>query len=230
MPTTIVKYYRFQDVVKPGMPVILNVSWSEELEGEYKSSVYDYSIEKKIMRIAMPSFKGRLIPIPKGVRVYVRIVDKGSLYTFQGSVVWSGKWEEDNLPSTIITIPERVRRIQRRGFNRVPIRLVGKYRKKDEDEYHTFYTIDFSAGGMLMVVKEKLKFGDKIFVTMKLKHGLELIDHPTIVKREAGMDKTTLQWLYGVEFQNVGMNLEKMLVRFVMEKEIEYRKKGIIYF
>jgi len=229
MPAAMVEYYKFKDVVKPGMPILIDISWPEELEGEYKSSVYDYSLEKKIMRIAMPSFKGRLIPLPKGTRAYVKIVDKASLYTFQGTVVWSGTWKDDNLPSTIVTIPERVRRVQRRRFNRLPIRLVGKYRKEDEEEYHTFSTIDFSAGGMLVVVGEELKLGDKIFVTMKLKPGLELIDHPAIVRRISGMDKTTLQRFYGVEFQEIDMNLEKRLVRFVMEKEIEYRKKGIIY-
>ncbi len=34
--------------------------------------------------------------------------------------------------------------------------------------------------------------------------------------------------MYGIEFKEVSMSLEKKLVRFVMEKEIEYRKKGII--
>ncbi|MCD6450157.1 MAG: PilZ domain-containing protein [Thermotogaceae bacterium] len=224
-----VEYYRFKDAVKPGMPILLDISWPEELEGEYKSSVYDYSLEQRVMRIAMPSYKGRLIPLPKGTRIYVKIVDKTSLYTFQGVVLWSGMWEGDNLPSTIVTIPEKVRRVQRRRFNRLPVRLIGKYRKEYEDVYHTFSTIDFSAGGMLMVVEEELKLGDKIFVTMKLKPDLELVEHPAVVRREAGMDKTTLQRFYGVEFQEIDMNLEKKLVRFVMEKEIEFRKKGIIY-
>ncbi len=225
----LIEYYDFDSVVKPGMPVILDISWPEELEGEYKSSVYDYSMEAKRMRIAMPSLKGRLIPLPKGTRAYVKIVDRGSLYVFQGTVLWSGMWKEDNLPSTVITIPEKVRKVQRRRYIRIPIRLVGKYRREDEDEYHTFSTMDFSAGGMLIVVGEQLKAGEIIFVTMKLKPGLELKEQPAKVKREAGFDRETLQRFYGVEFLDVDLNLEKKLVRFVMEKEIEYRKKGIIY-
>lgn len=225
----LIEYYDFDSVVKPGMPVILDISWPEELEGEYKSSVYDYTMEAKRMRIAMPSLKGRLIPLPKGTRAYVKIVDRGSLYVFQGTVLWSGIWKEDNLPSTVITIPEKVRKVQRRRYIRIPIRLVGKYRREDEDEYHTFSTMDFSAGGMLIVVGEQLKAGEIIFVTMKLKRGLELKEQPAKVKREAGFDRETLQRFYGVEFLDVDLNLEKKLVRFVMEKEIEYRKKGIIY-
>ncbi len=225
----VVEYYKFNEVVKPGMPIILDVSWPESLEGEYKSTVYDYNMKEKRMRIAMPSFKGRLVPLPKGTRVYVKIVDRASLFVFQGTVLWSGMWKEDNLPSTLVTIPDRVRKVQRRRYNRIPIRLVGKYRREDSDEYNTFSTKDFSAGGMMMVVGEKLNVGEKIYVTMKLKPGLELVDQPAVVRREAGVDTSTMQRFYGVEFQDVELSLEQKLVRFVMEKEIEYRKKGIIY-
>lgn len=225
----LIEYYDFDEVVKPGMPVILDISWPEELEGEYKSSIYDFSMKTKRMRVAMPAFKGRLIPLPKGTKAYVKIVDRSSLFVFQGTVLWSGMWEEDKLPSTIITIPEKVRKVQRRRFNRIPIRLVGKYRRADEEEYHTFSTMDFSAGGMLIVVGEELNLGELIYITMKLKPGLELKDHPAKVKREAGVDRETLQRFYGVELLDIDLNLEKKLVRFVMEKEIEYRKKGIIY-
>ena len=222
--------YKFDSVVKPGMPVILDISYPESLEGEYKSQVYDYSMSSKRMRLAMPSFKGRLIPLPKGTRAYVKVIDKGSLYVFQGTVLWSGKSKEDGFPSTIITIPEKVRRIQRRRFNRIPLKLVGKYRKDGEEEYKTFSSVDFSAGGMLIIVREELKVDEKIFITVKLKPGLELVEQPSLIRRDGGiknMDGEILR-LYGVEFLDVNLSLEKKLVRFVMEKEIEYRKKGIL--
>ncbi len=222
--------YKFDSVVKPGMPVILDISYPESLEGEYKSQVYDYSLEDKKMRIAMPSYKGRLVPLPKGTRAYVKVVDKGALYVFQGTILWSGKWKEDNLPSSIITIPEKVRRVQRRRFNRIPLRLVGKYRREDSDEYKTFSSVDFSAGGMLIVVGEKLNIDETIYITVRLKPGLELVDHPSKVRREAGTKSVDGQLLrlYGIEFLDVNLSLEKKLVRFVMEKELEYRKRGIL--
>ena len=222
--------YKFDSVVKPGMPVVLDVSYPEELEGEYKSQVYDYSVKTKRMRIAMPSFGGRLVPLPKGTRVYVKMIDKGSLYVFQGTVLWSGKSKEDNLPSTILTIPDRVRRVQRRRYNRIPLTLVGKYRKEGDEKYKTFSTIDFSAGGMLMMTSEELKEGDIIYVNLKLKPDLELVDQPSKVVRNAGTKTidNEIKRLYGVEFLEVDMNLEKKLVRFVMEKELEYKKKGLL--
>ncbi len=222
--------YKFDSVVKPGMPVILDISYPEDLEGEYKSQVYDYSMSSKRMRLAMPSFKGRLVPLPKGTKAYVKIIDKGSLYVFQGTVLWSGKSKEDGLPSTIITIPEKVRRVQRRRFNRIPLKLVGKYRREGEKDYKTFSSVDFSAGGMLIIVKEELKVDEKIFITVKLKPDLELVDQPSLVRRDGGIRNIDGQILrlYGIEFLDVNLSLEKKLVRFVMEKEIEYRKKGIL--
>ncbi len=222
--------YKFENVVKPGMPVILDISYPESLEGEYKSQVYDYSMSSKRMRIAMPSFKGRLVPLPKGTRAYVKVIDKGSLYVFQGTVLWSGKSKEDGFPSTIITIPEKVRRVQRRRFNRIPLKLVGRYRRDGEEDYYTFFSVDFSAGGMLIMVRETLKVDEKIFLTVKLKPDLELVEQPAIVRREGGTREVDGQIfrLYGIEFLDVNLSLEKKLVRFVMEKEIEYRKKGIL--
>ncbi len=221
--------YGFESVVRPGMPVILDVSSPEELEGEYKSQVYDYSMRTKRMRVAMPSHKGRLVPLPEGSRVYVKIIDRGSLYVFQGSVVWSGKSKQDGLPSTIVTIPEKVRRVQRRRFNRIPLKVVGKYRREDKD-YKTFSSLDFSAGGMLIIITEELEVGEKILVTVRLKPDLELTDHPSLVRRDGGTKNVDGQILrlYGIEFLSVDLPLEKKLVRFVMEKEIEYRKKGIL--
>jgi c-di-GMP-binding flagellar brake protein YcgR len=225
-----IELYKFEDVVKPGMPIILDVSSPESLEGEYKSQVYDYSVSDKRMRIAMPSFKGRLVPLPKNSRAYVKIIDKGALYVFQGVILWSGKWPEDNLPSTIISIPEMVRRVQRRRFIRIPLRVVGKYRREGFNDYKTFSSLDFSAGGMLIVVGEQLQVDEKIYITVKLKPDLELVDHPSKVRREAGtrnIDGKLLR-LYGIEFLDLNLSLEKKLVRFVMEKEVEYRKKGIL--
>ena len=222
-----VERYKFDSVVKPGMPIVLDVSWPESLEGEYKSTVYDYSLKDKKMRIAMPSYKGRLVPLPKGARIYVKVVDRGSLYVFQSTALWSGRAKEDGLPSTIIAIPDYVRKVQRRRYNRIPINLKGTYTREEDPVPRTFTTIDFSAGGMLILVGEELKVDEIIYVTLKLKPGLELKDHPTKVVREAGK-KEIYQWLYGVEFLEVGMELEKKLVRFVMEKELEYKKKGII--
>lgn len=222
-----VERVKFGSVVKPGMPVILEVSWPEELEGEYKSNVYDYSLSNKTMRMAMPSYKGRLVPLPQGSRVYVKIIDRGTLYVFQSTVIWSGKSKEDNLFSTVIRIPEYVRRVQRRRYNRIPLNLKGIYKREEDPVPRTFTSLDFSAGGMLIIVGEELNVDETIFITVKLKETLELVDQPSRVVREAGV-RERYQRMYGIEFKEVSMSLEKKLVRFVMEKEIEYRKKGII--
>ncbi len=164
-----VERVKFGSVVKPGMPVILEVSWPEELEGEYKSNVYDYSLSNKTMRMAMPSYKGRLVPLPQGSRVYVKIIDRGTLYVFQSTVIWSGKSKEDNLFSTVIRIPEYVRRVQRRRYNRIPLNLKGIYKREEDPVPRTFTSLDFSAGGMLIIVGEELNVDETIFITVKLK-------------------------------------------------------------
>ena len=81
-----------------------------------------------------------------------------------------------------------------------------------------------------MMTSEELKEGDMIYVNLKLKPDLELVDQPSKVVRNAGTKTidNEIKRLYGVEFLEVDMNLEKKLVRFVMEKELEYKKKGLL--
>lgn len=212
------------DVIRPGQSVIVEVSYPEDLEGEYKSSVHDVDFERNLLVLSMPSFKGRLVPLPRGTRCTVKIVDSSAIYTFRTAVLESGR-DEDGFPITKVLFPNRLRKIQRRRFKRIKIFLEGFYRVSSKDEPpKRFVTRDFSAGGMLMVVNDILTVGQIIYVTMDLDENLKLVDQPARIVREAGILETG-ERMYGVVFLNVSPSLEKKLVTFVFRKEIEMRNK-----
>ncbi|PLV57007.1 flagellar brake protein [Thermotoga sp. SG1] len=212
------------DVIRPGQSVIVEVSSPEDLEGEYKSSVHDVDFERNLLVLSMPSFKGRLVPLPRGTRCTVKIVDSSAIYTFRTAVLESGR-DEDGFPITKVLFPNRLRKVQRRRFKRIKIFLEGFYRVSSKDEPpKRFVTRDFSAGGMLMVVNDILTVGQIIYVTMDLDENLKLVDQPARIVREAGILEAG-ERMYGVEFLNVSPFLEKKLVTFVFRKEIEMRNK-----
>jgi len=214
-----------RDALKPGQNVVIDVFYPEELEGEYKSSVYDVDFERNILTLSMPSFKGRLVPLPRGTRCTVKVIDKSALYTFRTVVLESGRGA-DGFPITKVPFPENLQRIQRRRYKRLELVLDGTFRFSAEDPTpKRFVTKDFSAGGMLMVTSEVLMVGQVIFVDLFLEEGLRLENHPTRVVREAGVTPEGLR-MYGMEFLNVPPNLEKKLVTYVFKKELEMKKKG----
>ncbi|PLV58383.1 flagellar brake protein [Thermotoga sp. KOL6] len=212
------------DVIRPGQNVSVEVTSPEDLEGEYKSSVHDVDFERGILILSMPSFKGRLVPLPRGTRCVVKIIDSSAIYMFRTSVLESGR-DEDGFPVTKVLFPNKLRKVQRRRYKRIKISLEGTYRVSSKDEPpKRFVTRDFSAGGMLMVVNDILTPGQIIYVTIDLDTDLKLVDHPARIVRDAGMLETG-ERMYGVEFLNVPPSLEKKLVTFVFRKEIEMRNK-----
>jgi len=217
------EYQNFEDAVRLGMPAIVEVVRPEELEGTYKSSVYDYFPDKDILKIAMPSYKGRLIPLPEGSIVYVKLIDRGAIYAFRTTVISSGK-DEEGFFVTYVRTPKRVRRVQRRRFKRVPLVLEGTYKLSEDDTPKKFLTKDFSAGGILMIVSEPLVVGQVILISLRLKDDLYLKDIKSKAVREAGKTPQG-DYMYGVMFLNVDPKLEKKLVVFTFEQELKSRKK-----
>ncbi|MCD6551133.1 MAG: flagellar brake domain-containing protein, partial [Thermotoga sp.] len=142
------------DVIRLGQSVLVEVSAPGDLEGEYKSNVHDVDFERNLLILSMPSFKGRLVPLPRGTRCTVKIVDSSAIYMFRTTVLESGK-DEYGFPITKVLFPHRLRKVQRRRFKRIKIFLEGLYKVSSKDEPpKRFVTKDFSAGGMLIVVND----------------------------------------------------------------------------
>ena len=217
------EYQNFKDVVRLGMPVVVDVLRPEELEGTYKSTVYDYFPDKDVLKIAMPSYKGRLIPLPKGSIAYIKLIDKSAIYVFRTSIISSGK-DEEGFFVTYVRTPKKVRRIQRRKFKRIPLVLEGTYKLSEDDTPKKFLTKDFSAGGLLMIVSEPLVIGQVILINLRLKEDLYLKDIKSKVVRESGRTPQG-DYMYGVMFLNIDPSLEKKLVVFTFEQELKLRKK-----
>ncbi|MFN3328668.1 MAG: flagellar brake protein, partial [Fervidobacterium pennivorans] len=84
-----------QKALKIGIPALVRITMVKELEGEYKSNVVDIDLEKRILFLSIPSYKGRFIPIPKGVRMTVNLFDRSSIYEFD--TISLGVIKRDNI-------------------------------------------------------------------------------------------------------------------------------------
>lgn len=210
------------EVLKIGKPIILDVS-DPLLEGIYKSSVYDIDFQKQTMKIGMPSSQGQYIPLPVGTRLYVKMVDKSSLYVFQ-SAVMSYEKDEEGFLVTYIPFPEFVRKIQRRQFVRVPFFKEGDFFRMSTEERSKFITKDLSAGGLLIVAPIRMTVSEKIIVNLPVCESIILESINSLIVRN-DQSTQTRHWIYGIEFKDLPRSIEDKMVRFVFVLEQESRKK-----
>jgi len=210
-----------EKALKIGLPALVRITMVKELEGEYKSNVVDIDLARRILFLSIPSYKGRFIPIPKGVRMTVNLFDRSSIYEFD--TVSLGVIKRDNIYVIPVPFPETVRKTERRKFVRIPLYLEGRFYLSDEAdaESYAFTTRNISAGGMLMVTKKYLKMGDIIYVDLKLDNELSLNKQKSKIVRQD--EQTDEGFMYGVQFLDVPPSLEKALVKFIFQKEIKMK-------
>ncbi len=207
------------DRIKPGMPLRIEASSTLGFTGgEFKSKVED--IINTLLKAAMPSMKGRLVPFPVGITARISAVDKQSLYVFYGTVL--GNKEEENIPITIFNIRGKIRRVQRRRFLRLPFVSQGTLRIFGAKEDISFVSLDVSAGGMKIATKTKLEVGMLVNIDFKFEKGLELKKQEAKILREVKSESKNLH-TYGIAFFNMPFSTQDRIMKFTFKLELKLK-------
>lgn len=217
-----VNYVEAPLVIRPGMPLLIEVESKDGEKTTLKSTVHETYFEKGTLKIAMPSFKGRFVALPRGDFIYVTALSNKVVYTFSSRVIDYGR-DENNFLVMYVSIPSMVKRVQRRRFVRIPLVLNGVYTLPGDLREYKFMTRDFSAGGMLMCTKNVLSVGQPIFVNLDLGN-IKLLQQKAQIVRTIGKNEATGFYEYGVQFLDLSPELEKSLVVFVFQQELKMRK------
>ncbi len=211
-----------KECLKPGKPLIISIS-DPDLKGTYKSTIFDLDYTNNLIRIGMPSYQGRFIPVPNGTRLYVKMMDRSSMFVFQ-SVSINYEKDKDGFLVAYIAMPEEVRKIQRRQFVRVPMVRRGEFYRVRDDKTYPFVSRDISAGGILIISNTRLDLGELIEIHFIPDDTITLNQVKSIVKR-FGPQIDLKHWSYGIQFQELTRSTEDELVRFIFRLEQEIRKK-----
>jgi c-di-GMP-binding flagellar brake protein YcgR len=212
-----------KDVIRPGMPLVIDFEDKKGEKLKLKSSVQDTYFDRGMLKIAMPSYQGRFLPLPRGEFIRMTVIADKVVYAFSSRVLDYGRDQESNLLVMYVTVPEQVDRVQRRRYVRIPLVLNGSFTIENEEGRYSFLTRDFSAGGMLMCTSKFLKVGQIIYVELDLTD-LRLSNQKSQIVRYVGLNQTTGFHEYGVQFLDVPRELEKALVCYVFQQEIKLRK------
>lgn len=212
-----------KDVLRASMPLVIELENKKGEKLKMKSTIHDLYFDRGILKIAMPSYQGRFVPIQRGEFIHVTAIAEKVVYSFSSRVLDYGRDTESNFLVMHITVPEQVDRVQRRRYVRIPLVLSGNYTVEGEDIQHKFLTRDFSAGGILMCTSRFLKVGQTIYIDLDL-GDIKLIKQKAQIVRYAGFNETTGFHEYGVQFLDVSPELEKSLVSYVFQQEIKLKK------
>jgi c-di-GMP-binding flagellar brake protein YcgR len=212
-----------RSVLEIGKPLLLDIS-DPDLAGVYKSSIFELDYTKKVMTIGMPSFKGQYIPIPSGVRAYVKMLDRSSMYVFLSKVI-SYEKNDEGFYVTYMTIPDEARKIQRRQFVRIPFFKQGSFLFKDGNEdIHNFITKDISAGGIMLVTANKMTVGTRLLLNLNIGGGIALEKQDSeIVRVDRSIDSAN--HIYGTKYIAFSRSKEDRLVKYIFHLQQERRKK-----
>ncbi len=213
--------------IKPGMRLDITVDAEPEISGNYKSIVNDVYPENSIMKIGMPSVKGIFVPIPKGTRMHIKASEGQNLYEFDGLVIEKGK-DEEGFYVLFVKTPNYVRRIQRRNFVRLKITLEGKYKRSTAEFWHSFKTIDVSAGGMSFLTEEHLLDSEIILVDLEFEEDLELKEQLTKIVRRIEKNRADNLLIYAAQFLDIESEIQDEIVRYIFRTQMRLRREGKI--
>lgn len=212
----------------------------------YASQVLELR-ENGNVRISMPFYKGRLIPLNKGVKYDAFFYTSKGLYYSRVELV--ERYKTGNIYIAEIEPRTELQKYQRRQYYRLEKSIELLYTEIDEQEYETMVTenliperisnrdnnmqiihkgatIDISGGGLRFVGRNRIEPRQKIYIEFNIvcekRELLYRIPANVITVFELPTDNKSFE--HRVEFQNLSREYREMLIRYIFEEERKIRK------
>ncbi|NLI92208.1 MAG: pilus assembly protein PilZ [Peptococcaceae bacterium] len=212
----------YEEKIYEGVSVELVVH-DGEYKGRYRTRIEE--VGKRILSIGVPVAEGQFIPLREGTTLEVIFSDEISAYSFSSSII---KRIALPIPTFIIEFPNKIQKIQRRRFVRVPLIRSLKYRVIDKDgisDEKNGFMIDLSGGGLLFNANENLP--SKTIILMKTLIGTVDMEIPGLVIRSQKEDGKDL-FKVSVQFHEISEKTRDKIIQYVFEVQREMRKKGLV--
>jgi c-di-GMP-binding flagellar brake protein YcgR len=211
--------------------------------GEYLSETT--KITDEFIQVTLPIEKEQLIPLSVGSKIEVIFTNSSAQYKFESKVL--SRKIENKIGTCNLERPDKIYKIQRRGFLRVPIKLTVEYRKlilddktesKDnflglnydeskQVEFKKALTQNVSGGGLLLTVNEFIT----AYSFIELKLDVENLSFETLIGEVVRIDEipdSKDKIGVGVKFINISQSKQDEIVQWVLQKQLELHRKGLL--
>lgn len=217
-----------QNILRPNQLVHIEMLDRSGQTVRYPSRVEN--IEGNEIYLANP-VKNRLpVHIPKGTEITIWFWDNVAIYTFRSSALG---YDIQGVPMVIIRCPDSVDKVQKREYVRVQCSLnvhLSFTDKKGESFEHWCRTRDLSGGGMMLILTKPIHLKIDENVRLEFQLGNNLIwAKGAVIWNDWELDVDGLERnIIGIKFNNISDKNRQLIIKYVFQKQIELRRKGLL--
>lgn len=233
---------KVNEILKIGKIIEIERMSKKKLELLYYPSKIE-DIDEKEVYFWMPVKKGTVVPLGIGEEISINLVEKDGIYSFSGKIK---RRASRPYPFFTLEYPEKLRRVQRRGFVRIALNLAVSLKrdeeKKSESESeddkdkeiemieveYKGVTRDLSGGGIYIMSVLKFKMEDEFIMNFRLTNGVDCVNIKSKIKRVDVVEKDNRKiYGYGFEFFEINDKLRENIISYLFNLQRERRKKGL---
>ncbi len=205
-----------------------------KLEVEVKEGTYQGSYDSKVaeinkdsIKILTPFYKGDLLPLRVNANLLLFYTDDRAAFKLPVKVK---ERVGGHLPELIVEPTGELVRIQRRNFFRLEVQEDIKYRQLDADlepidDFKETVTSDISAGGVKIIVEEKLKKETLLELYIAIGDLAEIPIFGRVVKDYSMANDTKA---VGIKFVNLDRQIKEDIVQWLFATQRRLRQKGLL--
>jgi len=212
----------YQDKISEGISVELVVQ-DGEYKGRYRTKIEE--VGTRILSVGVPLCEGQFIPLREGTILDVIFNDEYSAYTFSSYII---RRLALPIPTFIIEFPNKINKVQRRQYVRVPIVNPVVYSVVTKDgisKEKKGFTADLSGGGMLLRTFENLPPETMIMINTLI--GENNIDIQGITIRSIKEDNSNY-YDVSVMFIGISERIRDKIISYVFDIQRQMRRKGLV--
>ncbi len=209
----------------------------------YVSQIFDFC-DNGDLKVAMPIFKGRLIPLAKNETYDTFFYTSKGLYHCRAVVV--ERYKSGNIYAMEIRLKTELQKFQRRQYYRLEKTLQLMYAELSEQDYDQILetrkfpeslkdmgvyeegnTLDISGGGMRFVGRKKVDSGKKMLVIFDINgdNVQTKFRLPARVIMSFEIPTRANRFEHRIEFENISREYRDILIKYIFEEERKIRKK-----
>ena len=211
-----------------GQLVYIEITDNDGLTTRYSSRVEN--VDSATLTLVCPIKKRIPLYLPSDLSVNVWYWDSASMYTFRTTVI---KSINDRIPQLLVKKPESIKKVQKREFVRIQCSINVKltYQSEDGQEQELLCrTRDISAGGMMLVVTKPISLSKDQNVSLQFELDKEKFKvTAAIIWNDWELDSDGIKRnMLGVKFIHLSEKNRQTIIKFVYQRQIEQRRKGLL--
>lgn len=185
----------------------------------YTSSIQEFTEE--YIAIAIPYHQRLPLILGRNELIQIKVYDQGEIYAFTTKVL--GK-KNETIPLYLLSIPEKVEKIQLRNYVRFSVSLDVSYKEIENGEIKQGRTIDISGGGMKLAVKKHLPEAERLFLKFTLPDNGGIIETTGKIVRHELLELPNGKLnSVALEFVDLRESQREQIIAFIFKRMVQQR-------